>query len=585
MHTLTQKRVNRFAREFGFDDDIPTVFEKYVAATYLYRYVQNSVEAIEKCVIGGGNDEGVDVAAVIVNNQIVFEPNEIDELISDQNSSTARVVFIQAKTSESYDSKLMSKFLHGVESISKYALDSNSVKLPSQLADIALLIERIAENMASFSHTRIPCDLYYITTSSNDGKLAADELQVSQAVERIRELELFEKEIRLQSHGHEEILAKEKERKGPQNVSFQFKNYEVLPSASDVSVAYIGYLPINQVLNLLQENDEIRPGIFDDNVRLDLGAKNPVNQSIFETLVSDDRGYFPLLNNGLTVIASKLENVGNSFYISGYQIVNGGQTSHQLLRWANSVQVVANPELLEQVAVSIKIVSSQDKEVRSRVAIATNRQTAIGNTDIQASAQIAKDVEEFFNESGPDGLRYERQSRGVPLEFPRARVVQTSDLNRAVAASIFGQSSKAISSPKDLESEDSFVWGEYPVEMYYYSAFIIYRIDRFLTKPERSCLKAAKYHIAMMVSAIVAPNVVEVYKSGTINHKKLSTTVVCKINNKTFPKAVESAIQIASDLASQKFESVLSEGRSLRKDDVRAQSHQEDLLSEAMSTL
>ncbi|TYK78061.1 AIPR family protein, partial [Streptococcus pyogenes] len=153
--------------------------------------------------------------------------------------------------------------------------------------------------------------------------------------------------------------------------------------------------------------------------------------------------------------------------------------------------------------------SSNDRDVRTSVSIATNLQTAIGSTDIQASSQIAKNVEEYFAQSGADGLRYERQNRGAALEFARTRVVATPELNRAVAATLFGESSRAIGSPKDLEVEGSFVWGNYPVETYYYAAWIIYRIDRYFARtPESATLKAAKYHIAMMVSALVNPGLI-----------------------------------------------------------------------------
>ena len=58
----------------------------------------------------------------------------------------------------------------------------------------------------------------------------------------------------------------------------------------------------------------------------------------------------------------------------------------------------------------IKIVSSSDPGVRTSVSIATNLQTAIGSSDIQASTQVAKDVEEYFAQSGADGLRYEHKT-------------------------------------------------------------------------------------------------------------------------------------------------------------------------------
>lgn len=584
LHTLTGKRVAKFARDFGFPPPESKQFELYVAANYLFPYVRDDVEKIERSVLGGGSDEGIDIAAVVVNGQLVFEPSEIDELISEQASNTARVVFIQAKTSESYDAKLISKFLHGIESVTKYAINPNNIALPAALVDLASLIDKIAENGDKFQETRIPSEVFYVTTSSHDGEGARNELQVTEALRRIKELGVYSEPFELKTHGHDALAAKLKERHGPQNIRFDFEKRQTIPATERVSEAYIGLLSGSEALKLLtDETGSVRPGIFDDNVRLDLGANNPVNARIARTLLSDERDQFPFLNNGLTIIASSLRGSGDKFFISGYQIVNGGQTSHQLLRWAASEKVKENPELLLGLWIPVKIVSSEDPSVRTSVAIATNLQTPIGSTDIQASSQTAKDVEEYFAQSGADGLRYLRQAQHTALDFPRTRVVTTPDLNRAVAATLFGESFRAIGSPKELEAEGSFVWGDYSVEAYYYAAWILYRVDRYFARtPESTTLKAAKYHIAMMVSAFINPEIVPVFEAGNVDEAKRRLATAKKIRFKvTDFDRIESGISKAMELAKVQFETVLSEGRSLRKDDVRSRRQQEALLQKA----
>ncbi|MFR9728108.1 AIPR family protein [Saccharopolyspora sp. MS10] len=584
MHTLTRKRVAKFSRDFGFNGTEAEQFERYVAANYLFQYVGDNVELIEHAVLGGGSDEGIDIAAVVVNGKLVTEPQEIDELIAEQGVNTAKVVFIQAKTSESYDSKLIAKFLHGVESVTTYAMKPGSSPLPPRLVDLANLIDKIAECSDKFQDSRIPCDLYYVTTSANDGRSAQAELQVTQAMGRIRDFGVYSEGFNLRTHGHEELAAKQKDRHGPQNVQFNFEKRQTIPATKSVNEAYIGLVPASELLKLLaDESGEIRAGIFDDNVRLDLGSQNPVNARIMGTLQSVEREHFPFLNNGLTIIATDLRGLGDRFFISGYQIVNGGQTSHQLVRWAQSPDVNRSPELLAQVWVPVKIVSSNDVGVRTSVSIATNLQTAIGASDIQASSQVAKDVEEYFAQSGSEGLRYERQSRGTIIEFPRTRVVTTPELNRAVASALFGESSQAIGSPKGLETEGTYVWGEYPVEVYYYAAWIIYRIDRYFGRtPDSTTLKAAKYHIAMMVSVLVNPELFDIFESGETEDivKRLTKPrgLRFRVSDKKLSEEIEQAIASAISLTREVFHLVLSEGRSLRKDDVRSRKSQESLL-------
>lgn len=584
MHTLTSKRVAKFSRDFGFGGTEADQFERYVAANYLFQYVGDSVELIERSVLGGGSDEGIDIAAVVVNGKIVFEPEEIDDLIAEQLTNSAKVVFIQAKTSESFDSKLIAKFLHGVESVTKYAMKPGSITLPPRLVDLASLIDRIAESGDKFQDSRIPCEIYYVTTSSNDGASAQAELQVTEAIDRIRAIRVYSEGLRLRTHGHEELAAKQKERHGPQNVQFNFEKRQTIPATDRVSEAYIGLVSAAELLNLLTDDSgEVRVGIFDDNVRLDLGSHNPVNRRIMGTLQSPEREHFPFLNNGLTIIATDLRGLGDRFFISGYQIVNGGQTSHQLIRWAESAEVKKSPSLLSNLWVPVKIVSSNDAGVRTSVSIATNLQTAIGSSDIQASSQMAKNVEEYFAQSGVEGLRYERQNRGTVLEFARTRVVTTPELNRAVASTLFGESSRAIGSPKDLEAEDTFVWGDYPEETYYYAAWIIYRIDRYFARtPESTVLKAAKYHIAMMVSALVNPEIMPIFESADTDAAAQKLTrpkrMRFRVADKKLSEEIEEAIATAVELTAEYFDDVLAEGRSLRKDDVRSRASQGALL-------
>lgn len=584
MHTLTSKRVAKFSRDFGFEGTEADQFERYVAANYLYQYVGDNVELIEQSVVGGGQDEGIDIAAVAVNGRIVSEPDEIDELIAEQGANSAKVIFIQAKTAESYDSKLITKFLHGVEAVTKYAIKPQSVDLPPRLVDVAILIDRIAESGDKFKDSRIPCELYYVTTSSNDGASAQAELQVTQAMARIRELEVYSEGLKLRTHGYEELAAKQKERHGPQNVQFNFEKRQTIPATDRVSEAYIGLLSAAEILRLLRDDSgEVRPGIFDDNVRLDLGSQNPVNRRIMGTLQSAEREHFPFLNNGLTIIATELRGLGDRFFISGYQIVNGGQTSHQLIRWAETDEVKDSGRLTSELWVPVKIVSSSDAGVRTSVSVATNLQTAIGASDIQASSQVAKNVEEYFAQSGADGLRYERQNRGTVLEFARTRVVTTPELNRAVAATLFGESSRAIGSPKDLEAEDAFVWGDYPEEAYYYAAWIIYRVDRYFARtPDFTTLKAAKYHVAMMVSAIVNPHIVPIFEAADVETAARQLTkskrLRFRVADKKLSEEIEGAISASIELTAAFFQGVLAENRSLRKDDVRSRRSQEMLL-------
>jgi hypothetical protein len=97
-----------------------------------------------------------------------------------------------------------------------------------------------------------------------------------------------------------------------------------------VKESYLGYLPVSTYLSLItDENGNLLRGLFYDNVR-DFQGDNPVNKEIEQTLTSQAKEAFILLNNGVTVVADDLSVTGDSFNLSSFQIVNGCQTSHIL---------------------------------------------------------------------------------------------------------------------------------------------------------------------------------------------------------------------------------------------------------------
>ncbi|MDI9979340.1 AIPR family protein [Rhodococcus sp. IEGM 1307] len=594
MDILTKRKMNSFAKENGFEGNESELFEKYVAGVYLGRYLGSDVKLIDDVVIGGGGDGGIDIAAIVVNGSIVTDPSDIIDLIADREDNNVRVVYIQAKTSESFDTKLISKFLHGIEQVTKHAADSSTVPLESGLSQTVAILDAVLENIGQFNAARIPCDIYYVTTSKHNGKDAAADSQVLASMERLRELDFYPESLACQLHGKAELAAKQQERSGPQKVQFNFPKKQSIPEADGIEQAYIGVIQATELLKILSDGQGFRPGIFDDNVRLYQGDDNVVNERIYDTLKSGKKEMFPFLNNGLTIIARELTNVADKFSISGYQVVNGGQTSNQILRWSEYLRMEGglpgngqsglHQSGLQSIWVPIKIISTKSPEILSEVTIATNLQTSIAATDIQSSSQDAKDVEEYFSQSGAEGLRYERQS-GLDAsrdEFPRLRVVSTPDLNRAVASCVFGESSRAIGSPNEFSAEDSFLWRGHPVAIYYFSAWILYRVERYFARNldvEKRALKAAKYHVAMLVSAQVLPEVKLLFANPS-DSKSMKKVGQAAHDLESWEASVDKAIDLAIDVVGKYFENVLSEGRALRKDDVRALKNQTELLAE-----
>ncbi|MEU7141695.1 AIPR family protein [Nocardia sp. NPDC046473] len=588
MDILTDSKMRSFAERNGFSCKQSEQFELYVASIYAERYIGGNIKLLDDIVIGGGDDEGVDVVAIVVNGEIVTDPDDVANVTEDRDDNDVRAIYIQAKTSEKFDSKLIAKFLHGIEICTKAAAKRSPLPRGSALSQTVAILEAVIDRIDRFRTARIPVEIYYVTTAKHLGADALSESQVISAVERLRDLDVYNDDLTLKLHGKNEISAKEKERRGPQDVEFRFSRKSSIPETEGIEQAYIGIIEASEFIKILFDGEAIRPGIFDDNVRLYQGDQNQVNQRIYSTLESQRREMFPFLNNGVTIVARKLTNVADKFSISGYQVVNGGQTSHQLVRWyRNLTEEQRSGYDLTSIWVPIKVIATSNTDIVSEVTIATNLQTSIASTDIQASTQDAKNVQQYFEQSGQDGLRYARQS-GLPINtagFTRLRVVTTPDLNRAVASCVFGESSRAIGSPNELASEDSFVWDGVPVALYYVSAWIVYRIESYFRRTrdifEIQVLKAAKYHIAMLVAVQSFPDFAKIYADRS--ERKTMQSIAQKTSTGQWKEGIDEGVEAAVSLVRAHFAEVVSEGRSLRKDDVRARKVQTDLLEAAQA--
>lgn len=599
MDVLTEKRVLNWAKQNGFEGSTQELFELYAANIYLQGALRNT-RVLEQVAGGGGDDGGVDAAAVIINGQVVEEDQDLEEVLIEGGKNSIELFFMQAKTSQSWDMKLISKFLHGVESICGAAVKpKGDLKAPERWRWVADLIISVIENIERFTDSnKFGFRAIYVTTSDDDGSSnVRNDSQVQSAVRRIESFSIFDKPLNFVTHGQNELFKNVQELNGPQNVKFDLPKRVSLPQGNSIEEAQLGLIDGVNLKKLLLENGKVRRHIFDANVRLYQGRDNEVNKRIQETLNSRSKiGSFPFLNNGLTVVANQMRIVGDVVTISSYHIVNGGQTSIEIIHWMES----AEDEDLQQLYVPLKIISSDNAEIRREISVATNLQTAINETDIQGSTRVAQRVEEYFDGSGGDGLRYQRQSSSENIEFVQLRVFDTDAINRAMESCILGNSSRTTRSPKDLKEVSNPIWVfNFPLPAYYFSAWVMYRVDSYFNRNKNQkgfAIKAARYHIGMMAAALTVPELHEVFEvmNATVGVKgKTEISKAVKLLNKikifktghhvwaseNISEDIDNNIEKAVGLALDYFSDALKDGAHLKKDDVRNNSVQTELVS------
>lgn len=140
---------------------------------------------------------------------------------------------------------------------------------------------------------------------------------------------------------------------------------------------------------------------------------NAVNEDIKLTLSDQGSPDFWLLNNGVTILSTSAQLIGQSIYMEDIQIVNGLQTSESIFRHFDN----GGSDQHER-AVMVKVIVSNDESVRDQIIRATNNQTAVEQYSLHATERIQKDVEEILLRNG---FFYDRRknfykNQGVPRD-------------------------------------------------------------------------------------------------------------------------------------------------------------------------
>ncbi|WP_207923895.1 AIPR family protein [Actinomadura bangladeshensis] len=289
-------------------------------------------------------------------------------------------------------------------------------------------------------------------------------------------------------------------------VEIQFEKQVNLPKMPGIDQAILGVVSVAELLKLVQAEDgTLDERVFYDNVRGFKGEDNSVNRQIMDTLDSIERTLLPVLNNGVTAVASCYSpKPGDAVAIAGFQIVNGCQTSHCLYLSRFSLG-----EAVSSVHVPIRLVITGDEEVATRIIRATNSQTEVQENDLVALSKFQKKLEDFYKLDSADvKLTYERRSgQFYGKDVTKTRIVTISDQMRAVSALFLDLPHAAARYAGRLYDDVGITifQEEHKLLPYVASAYAAYRLENaFRSGSLDSRYKPARYHILMVYKYLIA---------------------------------------------------------------------------------
>jgi hypothetical protein len=498
MDIVTKNLVSAFKKEESLPDDIdPSILFEHFANYCVVSQNYGEEFDVEDVHTGGGDDLGIDGFAILLNGTMVSDATEVEDLATTNKYLEAEFIFCQAKSGGGFSGSEISNLFFGVKDLfaQKPALPRNAI-----IAEKEAVVKAIYDKSALFKKGNPLVQLNYVTTGKwqSDPKLEA---RIDNEKEALLELNIF-REVKFEPVDARRIQRFYSSAKNRLSRSITFSGKVTLPPLPGVQESYLGYLPASEYLKLITDDGgNIVRGLFYDNVR-DFQGENPVNHEIDETLKSNSREIFVLLNNGITIVAESISKTGDTFTIEDYQVVNGCQTSHVLF---NNSTLLSGP-----IQIPIKLIVSQDGDVKNRVIKATNRQTPVKTEELTALTDFQKALEGFYNAvTGDCQLYYERRSQQYRAAsgIEKIRIVSVSNQIRSFASMFLGlphQASRYYGTLLKSIEKKIFAPGHPPIA-YYASALALYRFEALVRKKAINAkYRPFKYHLLAIIRILAA---------------------------------------------------------------------------------
>ena len=494
---ITQSMMDAFKADLNISiDDVSLLFEyfsNYCVVNNVYGLNDFDVEDITT----GTATQGIDGIAIIVNQKLINTTDDIDLLISLNQTISVKFVLIQTKTSTSFDNTEISNLL----TYSKlfFSDDDSIFHTPEMQKFIELKNYIFSKGNKLKKNPELL--LYYVTlgTWTDDNNLEAT---ISVGKEALRTTNLFSN-IDFIPCGSAEIQALYRKTKAKLSATFRFEKRITMYSISDDEVGYSGVVPFREFKKLILEDTGVAKPVFEDNIRDYLGPNPDVNKSICETILSGDVNAFSMLNNGITIVASSISMPGDIATIEDYQIVNGCQTSNILI---DNMELSEN---IDDLIIPIRIIATKDENLKNEITKATNSQTAIKKEQLEALSTFQKNLEEYYKTyTGEEALVYERRTGQYrDSDIPKNRIVTIPTQIKTVAAMFlnepsavsgqYGTVAKRVGN-KIFKTSDKLI-------MYYVSALALYKIEcLFKTNKIDKKYRRSRYHAMMLFRIVIA---------------------------------------------------------------------------------
>lgn len=483
-----------FVENFGLENlGESKQFERFCFFSILNNELNHSLTAEDIEGINVGENKGIDGITFTINGKIVRSLQEFEEIRNSRQKLTISLYFFQSKTSDSFKDVEIGGFL---DAVIDFLNKEPKYPFTNETQNYHTIYKAILDKVGIIKDFHFYA--YYCSTGDWVNGNSC-EITFKKKKDQIELTRLFNK-INVEPIDKSKIIDLYKKASNPISAEFEFSEKVEIKDIIGIEEAFIGLVPFREFKKLIIDpnNGNLR-SLFYDNVRDFLGIDNEVNEKIKETLEEKKFTEFSLLNNGITIIASENRGRTYKFDLHNYQIVNGCQTSNVLYE-------CRNVEGIDNALIPIKVVITQDEELRDRIILSTNSQSKIEEEELLALTKFQKRLEEFYSSSN-DGLNYERRNNQYANK-PHVKKKTIVDIREQIksfvgmffdepheVAGYFGRVYKERKSDIFLET--------HLLEPYLISGLIQFQFKEFLSSQEiERKYNKARYHSFMLFRMI-----------------------------------------------------------------------------------
>ncbi|ETV33763.1 hypothetical protein Q048_01430 [Pseudomonas aeruginosa BWHPSA043] len=477
MDPILKGYVDSFSGERGLSElDDPEKFEYFVNYCMVSKQYPRDFD-LDAISVGGSDDCGFDGVAIIVNGNIVKKVEEVDYLLKKNGYLDVSFIFIQSKSSSKFKGEQVGTFVFGLKN---FFSDKSSIPENDQVRNLRELKEKIYDSSIKFDS--LPAlDVYFVSTGEWKSPEAITG-RVGHELQDLEKLKIF-RSVDLSFVDAERLKSTFRELKRKTVKEIEFSNHVALPEINNVRQSFVGSLAASEYIKLITDDEGgLQKSLFDDNVR-DFQGKNKINAAIGSTLNDPSlQAAMVILNNGITVIAKKVELIGKKMKLTDFQIVNGCQSSHVL--YENRAKISAGTHII------VKIIETTNQELSSKVIQATNKQTLVTDEAFESLSPFHKDLEEYYKATAnkiDNPIYYERRSKQYDSapDVPASQVMTLSTQIKAYVATTLAQPHSTHRYYGELleANRKSMFRPSDSHQSYYVSCLALNRLERLLRAP------------------------------------------------------------------------------------------------------